>query len=569
MRLFSLIGSSLIVTGCVAVQPGKPVQEFPTSAKLAAIAVQAKTQPGAQLEFAQGGEWRAEEAGTIQEDQERVASMAPELAVKVGAQASQALDCVAHELARVVAETGDIPSLGVRRFISGRCGAWISSPAARSFTLTAPPGVDAAQVEQKIRETVAAMPPEQLGAMRGMQLGLGAARVHGAAGDQITVVTAFGEPLVELTSITRIADAKGRVSIAGRIKRPAQLAHAFINRGPLGVAACKLDPARSLPDFVLTCEMDPADDHAWVQLLAAPPGRLIATPVLEMLALRTPDAARSYRAPDELSSGRAQSAAEFQTQALQVLNDIRARAQLAPLSHAATQSDVATQVTLPFFQSVSSDGASADDLNTTIAMGLLAGWSVQGGVIAAADLAASMSEQQGDAGRWVSSALELPMARAVLLAPSASSLAIGVSLEPKGVAALAVAYQFVDPHADADRLAVDILVRLKDVRDARHLGKTVMITDTPGLNDALQSIRNKGQAPGQALENVLDHVSSSLGRSVLGFAWETHTLDGIEFPEELLRQGDLYIGAGVAQYRPAGAAWAQYAVLFAVIQAQP
>jgi hypothetical protein len=302
-----------------------------------------------------------------------------------------------------------------------------------------------------------------------------------------------------------------------------------------------------------------------VQLLAVPPGRLVGTSVLEILALRTPDAARSYQPPSEIGSGAAQSAAEFSATALRLLNGVRGKAGLSPLAHAAAQSDVTSQVTLPFFQSLLASGKDADDANNAIMLGLLAGWSVKDGTIQSADMAASMSERPGDASHWLASALELPMPRGVLLDPHASTLALGLSLQPKGVAGLAVTYRFVDPKQDLNELMLDLVERLKAVRDARHLGDTILITDLPGLARALERIQTQGEVPIDALRSVLQQTTQSIGRSVAGFAWETYALEGIEFPSEVLQQGDLYLGAGIAQYKPQEAAWAQYAVLFAVV----
>ena len=43
-------------------------------------------------------------------------------------------------------------------------------------------------------------------------------------------------------------------------------------------------------------------------------------------------------------------------------------------------------------------------------------------------------------------------------------------------------------------------------------------------------------------------------------------LDAIEFPKELLQEGDLAFAVGVTYYRAKGGAWGQYAVLFVVVK---
>jgi hypothetical protein len=67
------------------------------------------------------------------------------------------------------------------------------------------------------------------------------------------------------------------------------------------------------------------------------------------------------------------------------------------------------------------------------------------------------------------------------------------------------------------------------------------------------------------MEDVMYEVSSATGGPVRGLVWETHDLDAIEFPSELLRRGRLMLGAGVTFYRPAGGAWGQYTVVFVVL----
>jgi hypothetical protein len=560
-----MLGSLLLACAPATIQPGKPIHQFPAAAQLSAIAQSGQTADATQLDFQSGGEWEiaAQETSTSVE-QAAAAALSAETAARLRAQPSTALDCVAVELARAIAVNGKLPGLSVRRFISGRCGAWLSHAAVNFWSMTPPAGVDAAQIEAHFRRMLAKLSPANIDARPGTQLGVGAARIQ----DHIVLVAAHGAPQVELATLSRVADAHGRVTVRGRVKQPVGELHAFVNRGAYAVAPCRLDPALAPPEFALSCELAPSDDHAWIQLLLTPPQRLIAAAVLDVLALRTPESARNYRQPVELEAAAVTTPAEFQTATLKLLNRVRAEAQLRPVTLAAAQSQITSAVTLPFFESAAASGDVADRTSTTIALGLLAGWSISDGTIQSADLVGGLSDATGDPGRWLSSALEAPVARAVLLDPHASTLALGVNLQPQGVAALAVTYRFTDPHLDSKERAIDVLARLKEVRDARKLGGTILITDTPGLEAALKRIRLQGQSPEHALQDVLEETANTIGRSVSGFVWETYELEGIEFPQELLRPGDLYVGAGLAQYRPRGGAWAQYALLFAVVSAE-
>jgi hypothetical protein len=157
----------------------------------------------------------------------------------------------------------------------------------------------------------------------------------------------------------------------------------------------------------------------------------------------------------------------------------------------------------------------------------------------------------------------------MLLDADARVLALGAKLqpEPSVLAALALTYAFFEPEATPGARAMQVLERLGRVRQARGLGRTVLVRDAPGVQDQLGRIQRGEASPGEALRGAMQSAVSELGRSVQGFVWETHDLDMIEFPSELLRKGDLTLGAGVTYYRAEGGAWGQYTVLFVVISA--
>src|SRR5687768_11897446 len=93
-----LLGSLLLTVACspAALQPGKPVHEFPTPSNLTAIAQSAQAGPAPQLEFESGGEWEVDpHAAGASPEQASASALAPEVAARLGAQPSAALDCVA------------------------------------------------------------------------------------------------------------------------------------------------------------------------------------------------------------------------------------------------------------------------------------------------------------------------------------------------------------------------------------------------------------------------------------------------------------------------------------------
>ncbi|HMI94465.1 MAG TPA: hypothetical protein VK509_23995, partial [Polyangiales bacterium] len=180
---------------------------------------------------------------------------------------------------------------------------------------------------------------------------------------------------------------------------------------------------------------------------------------------------------------------------------------------------------------------------------------------------ASMIVESLDAERWLADALERPVGRAVLLDADARVLALGAKLqsEQSVLAALALTYAFFEPEAKPGARAMQVLERLGRVRQARGLGRTVLVRDAPGVQEQLPRIQRGEVVPEDALRDAMQQVVGELGGTARGFVWETHDLDAIEFPSELLQKGDLTLGAGVTYYRAPGGAWGQYTVLFVVI----
>ena len=151
---------------------GTPVQRFPDNAALQKLARNTPQTPPPELQFGGYPTWELRPNSVAGPEQAQVAALGPELATRARAQYSEALGCVAREFARSLAEHGALPASGVRRFIAGRCGAWISTPSARTWVLKVPPDVDAAQVEAQLRSTLASLFPAHFSRGRSQCSGL-------------------------------------------------------------------------------------------------------------------------------------------------------------------------------------------------------------------------------------------------------------------------------------------------------------------------------------------------------------------------------------------------------------
>jgi hypothetical protein len=382
-------------------------------------------------------------------------------------------------------------------------------------------------------------------------------------------VLAFGNPEVEVQPFEQVVGAVGTLEIRGRVLFETDALVPYINTGAYGVQRCAVDPSVAAPAFAISCPLAEGDDHAWVELSAIPRGRVLGHQVLGLLALRDADAGSVYRARQVGESRPVGDGTGFEAAVLETLNGIRSQMGMAALVSANKQSQVASTVTPAFFSALLSEQENSAGMIDAISLGLLAGWDVTGGMIRNGELVASLTIDAHDAERWVAEALEQPTGRAVLLDEDARVLALGSTLqpEPKLLAGLAVTYAFFEPEKAFGARAEQVLERLGRVRQARKLGRTVLVRDATGVKEQLARIQRGEATPSEALRVLMQETANGMpGATVQGFVWETHDLDAIEFPKELLQEGDLAFAAGVTYYRAKGGAWGQYAVLFVVVK---
>ena len=548
-----LLGLSICACGSVT---GKPLTAFPSRQELAEVAASDPAKQLPDVHEVALEEWQLElpELPSPNPGLKLLATLLPH------ATPTPALDCAAHELTRVLAETdGKPPSIDLRRFISARCGALTALPELQTwkFDRAAKLGDDAvvAELAKKLSGPLDAS---------AKQAGFGLARKD----NQVFVAVAYGTPQVQLPVFERVVGADGVLRIRGRVLFDVQGISAYVNDGELGARRCELDPKVVAPEFALSCQLAEGDDAAWFQLYATEPGRVLAHEVLSTLALRSSDAATHYALHAFGEPQPTKDVAGFRVAVLEQINTIRGRAGLAPLTLATKQCDTATAVTPAFFRNMlnqTEDGKRSSDLLT---MGLMAGWDVQGGVIRNGAIIATLIVDSLDAERWVADALAQPSGRIVLLDPDARTLALGAALNanPNVLAAVALTYAFFEPESKPGERAMRVLERLARVRKARGLGRTVLVRDAPGVAEQLAVIQRGERTPSDAMHAAMERASSELRVPIGGFVWETQDLDMIEFPSELLQKGDLTLGAGVTYYRAPGGAWGQYVVLFVVIQ---
>jgi hypothetical protein len=555
------------LAGCATIaarrSSGKPIYQFPSQSELSQVAASSAATRTLAPELASVEAWTvaAESLAAGGAEATPWEALLAEVAGGVGAVTSPAMHCLATELARVHAETGQSPDPGLARFLGGRCGTLGAPSNSWSWVLELAEGAEVGPAFERMKDNLRSKLASHL-STPGEQVGIGLAHASG----QLVVVLGTSQPAVTLQPFSRVVEGE-RLEVRGRLRDAATQLTALVNQGLYGVAHCEVDPALALPEFRVSCPLLATDDHAWLQVFATPPGRVLAGSVLDVLAVRRADAALTYsrRALGDARLVRDEEA--FRSSVVELVNRIRASASMQPLQLSTQQSRSMSGLVTPFFAAfLGQDAASAATVDR-LTLGMMAGWEVQGGLIRDASLVTAVDLMTPDAARWVSDALDRPMGRTVLLDPDARVLALGahVQAEPNLLAAVAVSYELFEPEAKPGELATSMLERLARVRKARGLGPTTQVQHMVGMSEAMADIQQGRATPMKALEYAMYEVASATGRSASGLVWETHDLDAIEFPPELLRRGNLMLGAGVTFYRPPGGAWGQYTVLFVVV----
>ncbi|KYF78445.1 hypothetical protein BE11_08065 [Sorangium cellulosum] len=471
---------------------------------------------------------------------------------------TRALSCAAREIGRFLLEHEELPPTGLLRFMTAACGSatrvtGVAQLLAGGISETATDEEVRARWEGEFRARVA----------RGLKPGMGVAGFSfERIGDRAVAIAVFGSRTAEIKPFSPVPDARGEVVIEGRLTTPAQAVEAYVNRGRTGVAPCETDLAVPLPGFRVICRPDPRDRSAWIQVLYAPPRRVLGTPFVNVLA-RRPGLAPVYQEEADAASPPisrpVESAAQFTRVVLDQLNAARAQAGLRPVTLAARESATAARLAPRYFAAALGETETPDaDL---VALGLLAGWEVDG-AIQSGDFLSIYAPRGLDAGRWLSAALEMPMGRATLLTPDIEQVAIGplVTREPDGLGAMVTSYRF---HHGSDHTA-DVNLLLTRVIEARRrmgLAPPKRLASMPEVMKEELGLVHAGESdPGSALDAVLEQAVHRFGRNMRGHVVETTSIEALELPPEILRQRALHLDIGVTHHRPKGAAWAQYVI---------
>lgn len=468
-----------------------------------------------------------------------------------GAQIDAELSCAAREIGRFYAQHGAFPDQQLQAYMAGVCG---STQATFSAMVWAEPSANVASRQAEWHDIIA----KQLG-----QWLPSSARQVGAAeiteGTTSVFAATMGQSDVEWESRSPVASEAGEVVLSGSIRSPAAFIFGLNAVGANGQRDCYSDPRVAPPRFRITCQLDAADTSAWVDLEALPPGHVLAHGFGRVL-IRRPGAVLSFSSPTKsLPPETVANNSQFAQRLLALVNERRAQAQLPALKLAARESETSARLAGHYF------GSEADaDHADVIALGLMAGWDIQGGTIRTGNFYSNQLSGSLDPRRWLGFMLEQPSARRVLLDPQARAIAIGPTVQPKSstIGALVSTYQFYgsdDHREDLQRF----LSQLNERRRGLGLPAVEVVPDAD-LNKAVKEVKTTHDPEG-ALNLALHQVVERTLRGAEGFYIEATDVDHVTVPEALLRP-QVKLAISAAHHRYPNAAWGTLTMLIVVLE---
>lgn len=474
---------------------------------------------------------------------------------------SAAMHCVAREFAHFYIVHDIRPTERLLQYMAGACGAIAQDITPMVLDASVPEAVSDDRLFRHWKDEVIRLLASVQGGLR--IAGLAFAREK----DRVVVAVVHGERRVELGPMVPIPDGRGHVLIEGRLLVPAQRIDAMINRGRYGFADCAVHPGISLPRFVILCEMVKSDELSWIEISFLPPGRILYSTALQVLA-RVPGArVENYRRHLYARPSDAATPEQFTAKLTKALNEVRKRAKLPSLALATHQSAVAAKLAPRFFAALlgKSDPLDAD----RIALGMIAGWEVEGMIREGAFLSALIGETR-DVSRWLSTALESPGGRQALLSPDATTLAVGPLLVDQNrlLGAIVGSYSFFDGNHAADAAKIFNLIARRRADLGLSAPKRLDVLK-PQMLDAARIVRRGDASPMNALNKLLQVSARVLQRSVNGFVAEASRPEDFTLPEELLRRRSLDVAIEVTHYRPRWEPWARYVILVVVTEPLP
>ncbi|HEX2573159.1 MAG TPA: hypothetical protein VH877_26660 [Polyangia bacterium] len=472
--------------------------------------------------------------------------------------AVESMYCVAREIGLFYAQRQAFPSPRLELFMTSRCGAALGHVSTSYLTGEVPAQASDETIYQRWQPQVRDLVARHF--EHGERLiGIWYGRLAGKA----IVLVASGERYLTLERLPLVPPPDGKVVLRGELLAPADRIQGHATLGRFGFTHCELDPEVPLPRFAMTCELQPQDPWARIEISYFPPRRVLGYVALSVMVWPATPPAPDYTRPS-FSLATSASGGTAEETFLQMVNQVRGQASLPPITLAPAQSKTAAAVAPHYFGALSKG---KPDVAELVALGMMAGWEVEGQLREGRFIAPAVRNTT-DIAQLLLHAVETPTGREVLLDPTARQLAMGpvVSAEHQALGALLSSYSFFDEGQGHGQDVQAFLERLGRLRAAKNLPPPVPVSGvSEHLTAATQRLQRGKAPPRTVLNELLGRVSWTLQRPVKGWFLEANSVEQMQIPPEFLRGGPLHLAIAAGHYRPAGEPW--WRLVFVVVNA--
>lgn len=474
-----------------------------------------------------------------------------------GALTTAAMHCAARELGLFFLKRKAYPSLSLQAFVLARCGAMVPHARLGSYSGEVPESITGERLYEKwgesIRKMIDALPQQP-----NQSLGLW----FGREGKRVVFFLVSGERRAQLTRVGPSKEANHFV-LEGRVLVNAGSVRALINYGRYGVRECEVG-AVDLPAFAFRCESAPEDDYAWIEIASFPPGKIFGRTALNALVFPKGEPVNTY-VRTALGDDHVVAGAEDVTGGLLgAVNEIRKAAGMPVLVLDEGQSAIATSLAPHYFASMLGEGP--PDVAETILLGLRAGWEVEG-LVQQGRVTSTAGAGETTVGNLLSTAVERPFGREVLLEPTARRLAIGplVAQEHGFFGAMLATYSLFEFAPDVD-LSERVLAKLVQLR-TEAMKAAPALFGLQAVRDSVQKAVAKGEkTPEEALDYLLRRTSEQTRRAVKGWVFEVNDLNQLQFPPEVITEPELEMTLAVSYRKPADEPWGRYVIVIVIAE---
>lgn len=472
---------------------------------------------------------------------------------------TEPMACLARLVGQYLLERQTPPGESTLAFLAARCG--VPDPGIGYAFVTRQP-LRGGEPEEELQHQMGSTVEESL--RKALANGTLTAGVwFGREKARAVAMVVHAQPRVRLDALPAVPGPDGHVVVRGELLRPADRIDALINRGRYGVRRCGIDPDVPLPRFAVDCETDPADEAEALEIAAFAPKRVMGPIVVRALVWPGGKLPTTYRKPPAAVARAGAAGRDLPAALVASLNDVRAAAGLAPVTVAASQSETAALLAPHFF---AAEGRQQADQVDSIAVGVMAGWQVNGLVRAGHFTAASIAEASNEGG-LLAAALDRPSGREALLDRDIRAVAVGTVREEGRMGALFGAYAFLDAASPAAE-AASVVRRIDEARARRGLPPTFPLDRLSRDVAEIALAMERGERnPRGALRSILDKaVQATTGGRAYAWTGFGERLERIDLPEEVVSATAVQVAVGVAHCKPKGSPWVGYCVLVAAVQ---